>query len=91
MHNTTVLIEQNLKTALSPIYLDIIDESHLHLGHAGNQGGGHYAVIIVSDAFNGVSRIQRQRIVNEPLSELFKTNQIHALSIKALTADEYFS
>ncbi len=91
MHNTTVLIEQILKNALSPSYLEVIDESHLHIGHSGHKGGGHYAVIVVSDAFQAVSRIQRQRIVNEPLSDLFKTNQIHALSIKALTSDEYFS
>ncbi|MBP6115642.1 MAG: BolA family transcriptional regulator [Neisseriaceae bacterium] len=91
MHNTAVLIEQSLKKALSPVHLEIIDESHLHIGHAGNQGGGHYAVIVVSDAFKTANRIQRQRIVNEPLSDLFKTNQIHALSIKALTSDEYFS
>lgn len=66
------------------------DESHLHIGHAGNKGGGHYALLLVSDAFVGLSRIQRQRMVQGLLADLFASRQIHALSLKAKTPEEYF-
>lgn len=69
---------------------EFTDESHLHVGHAGNKGGGHYAVLLVSDAFVGLSRIQRQRTVQDLLTDLFTGKQIHALSIKAQTPEEYF-
>ncbi len=69
---------------------EFTDESHLHVGHAGNKGGGHYAVLLVSDAFVGLSRIQRQRTVQDLLADLFTSKQIHALSIKAQTPEEYF-
>lgn len=67
------------------------DDSHLHAGHAGNRGGGHYAVLLVSEQFDGVSRLQRQRMVQDLLTDLFASNQIHALSITARTPQEYFA
>ena len=53
-------IEGRLKT-LNPVFFDFQDDSHLHEDHAGNKGGGHYMVVIVSEAFDGVSRLDRQR------------------------------
>lgn len=67
------------------------DQSHLHIGHAGNKGGGHYAIVVVSEAFRDVSRIDRQRMVKGQLNDLFSDGLIHALSIKAVTPDEYFN
>lgn len=69
---------------------EFVDESHKHIGHAGNKGGGHYAVLLVSEVFEGLSRIQRQRTVQDLLVDLFASKQIHALSIKAKTPSEYF-
>ncbi|UOO81520.1 BolA family transcriptional regulator [Uruburuella testudinis] len=83
-------IESRLQ-ALNPQIFEFHDESHLHAGHAGNRGGGHYAVLVVSALFDGVSRINRQRMVKEPLHDLFSDGLIHALSIKAATPDEYFN
>ena len=42
-------IEGRLKT-LNPVFFDFQDDSHLHAGHAGNKGGGHYTVVVVSEA-----------------------------------------
>ena len=77
-------------TALKPTVLDIQDESHLHAGHAGNTGGGHYNIVIVSEAFAGLTLIKRHRLVYDTVGDLMKT-AIHALSIKAKTPTEYSS
>lgn len=81
-------IREELTKALSPARLEIIDESHLHAGHAGAQSGrGHFRLTIVSDRFAGHSPIARHRMVYGALGDLMQTD-IHALSIEALTADE---
>jgi len=74
--------------ALSPLRLEIEDDSAKHAGHASAGGGGHFRLTIVADAFAGKSLIQRHRMVYDALDELLKQNEIHALSIKAYTAQE---
>ncbi|MCJ9713838.1 BolA family transcriptional regulator, partial [Bordetella hinzii] len=57
------LIRERL-APLAPSQLEISDESHLHAGHAGAQGGaGHYRVLIVSEAFAGLTPVARHRLV----------------------------
>lgn len=76
---------------LSPAHLEVIDDSHKHVGHAGSKdGGGHYSILIVSNQFAGQNRLSRQRQINDLLSELFH-QKIHALSIRALTPEEFSS
>lgn len=76
-------IEKRLRDSFSPTHFELIDESHLHAGHAGAQTGkGHYALTIHSKAFSGKSPIQRHKLVYQALGELMQTH-IHALSIKA--------
>lgn len=75
---------------LAPDVFDFEDQSHLHAGHAGNRGGGHYAILVVSSAFAGMNRLARQRKIQELLADLFAQKHIHALSIAAHTPDEYF-
>ncbi|MGY0398795.1 MAG: BolA family protein [Ostreibacterium sp.] len=83
MSDNMQLIEKQLREAFSPTYFKLIDESHLHVGHAGAQiGKGHYALVIHSIAFKGKPPIQRHRMIYESLSELMRT-KIHALSITA--------
>ncbi|MCG7656538.1 BolA family protein [Wielerella bovis] len=87
-------MQQRMSELLAPLSPDVFefeDQSHLHAGHAGNQGGGHYAVLIVSQMFDGMTRIARQRKVQELLADLFISKQIHALSIVARTPAEYFN
>ena len=75
-------IETALRDALSPAHLAVLDESHLHHGHAGWREGGetHYRLEIVSDAFAGKSRVDRQRTVNALLAEEFASG-LHALAM----------
>ena len=80
-----------LKSALSslkPTHLEIQDDSALHAGHAGNTGGGHYTVMIVSEAFNNLPLIKRHRLVYDAVDSLME-QAIHALSIQAKTSAEY--
>ncbi len=81
-------IRKQLTEHLQPSQLDIVDESHLHAGHAGAaSGAGHFAVSITTDAFNGKSLIERHRLVYLAVDDLMKS-EIHALSIKAIASDE---
>lgn len=82
-------IRRKLGCALSPLRLDIVDESALHAGHAGARPGGetHFRVEIVSPRFAGLSRIARQRLVHAILAEDLKTN-VHALALKTLAPEE---
>ena len=84
-------IEQKLTDALSPQRLAITDDSHLHAGHAGAHpdGGGetHFTVEIVSQAFQGESRVSRQRRVYIILASELE-GRVHALSLVTLTPDE---
>jgi BolA protein len=73
--------ELALKEALPIESLKIDDESHLHAGHAGAQGGaGHYRIFIKSSAFNGLPRVQQHRLVYSALSA-WMPDEIHALAI----------
>ena len=76
--------------ALSPELIEVEDDSDKHAGHAGNTGGGHYNLLIVSDAFSGLTLIKRHRLVFEQVESLMKS-KIHALSIQAKTPAEYQS
>ncbi len=81
-------IEASLRSHLTPSEFALTDESHLHRGHAGAQGGkGHFRVRLVSASFAGKTLLARHRLVYGALSELMETD-IHALSIEALTPDE---
>ncbi|MCX8049948.1 MAG: BolA family transcriptional regulator [Methylohalobius sp.] len=88
MKNRVQLIEDKLRLALAPTYLEVVDESLAHLGHAQAGGAGHFSVIVVSSAFAGKTLIQRHQLVYQSLSDLMPS-QIHALRIKAYTPDEF--
>lgn len=86
--NRVEAIRERLTNQLQPTQLDIIDESQLHAGHAGAaSGAGHFAVTIITDAFNGKSLIERHRLVYLAVDDLMKS-EIHALSINAIASDE---
>ena len=87
MTDTIKQLEQALLT-LTPEHLEIQDDSALHAGHAGNTGGGHYTVTIVSDTFNKLSLIKRHRLVYDAARELM-AKKIHALSIQAHSPSEW--
>lgn len=72
---------------LEPSHLDIEDDSARHAGHAGNSGGGHFTIMMVSSHFSDKSRIMRHRVVYQALEDLIPS-RIHALSIRAHAPDE---
>jgi len=74
-------IRVRLVAAFSPSELEVVDEGHLHAGHAG-EGKGHFHVRIVSAAFTGVLPIRRHRMIYAVLDDLMN-HGIHALSIDA--------
>ncbi len=81
-------IRDLLTTALSPLSLEVVDDSHKHAGHAGARAGqGHFSVDIVSAAFAGRLPLARHRLVYAALGEMMQAD-IHALSIRARTPDE---
>lgn len=74
--------------ALQPTLVEIIDESHLHAGHAGARaGGGHCQLKIVSVRFSGKSAVERHRMVYSALGEMLR-HELHAVKIKACTPEE---
>jgi BolA protein len=82
-------MHEKLLTTLNPTRLDVVNESHLHAGHASSPGTGesHFRVLIVSPDFAGKSRVERHRIVNDLLRDELR-DCVHALAIKALAPGE---
>lgn len=82
-------MREKLMVALRPTRLDVVNESHLHEGHASSPGTGesHFRLLIVSDAFAGKSRLERHRLVNELLDDELKGG-VHALAVKACAPGE---
>jgi BolA protein len=86
--NRVEAIRERLQATLAPLELQVIDESHKHAGHEGARDGrGHFAVRIVSAAFEGVNLLARHRLVYDALGPLMQT-EIHALSLKAQAPSE---
>jgi BolA family transcriptional regulator, general stress-responsive regulator len=85
-------IREKLAAALAPVRLEIYDDSHRHLGHAGSRPGGetHFRVEVVAASFAGKSRLERQRAIYALLADELK-ERIHALQITALAPDENYT
>ncbi len=79
-------IERKIRAALSPAHLDVINESHMHSVPPGSES--HFKLVVVADAFEGRSLVQRHQAVNGILSDELKGG-IHALSMETLTAPEW--
>jgi BolA protein len=79
---TAADIETTLQAALAPLELQVIDDSHLHAGHAGAREGRHFTVRICSPRFTGLSRLARHRLVYDALAA-WMPRGIHALAIDA--------
>lgn len=79
-----------LKNNISFDYVEIVNESHLHKGHGGDDGSGesHFRITIVSEAFNGLSRVERhKKIYSILVGEIDKG--LHAIALKTLTSQEF--
>jgi BolA protein len=84
---------RKLTERFAPTQLDIVDDSHRHVGHAGHPGGAgqggetHFSVVLVSAAFTGMGRVARQRLVYETLAEEL-AGGVHALALTTLAPGE---
>lgn len=82
-------IEKKITESLSPVYLAIIDETWKHAGHAGAVlGKGHFILHAVSQQFEGISLLNRNRLVFDILKEEM-AYEIHALTLRAQTPSEW--
>ena len=90
-------MRRKLQTALEPTVLEIVDESWQHAGHAGNpstkgddgSAETHFALDVVSEKFQGMKQVARQRHVYALLEEEFNEKGLHALQMSTKTPEEY--
>jgi len=87
---TETKIREKLTAGLKPAHLDIVNESELHAGHRSSPGTGesHFRVTVVSEQFDGLSRIQRHRVIHEILADEM-SGKIHALAVHAYAPEEF--
>jgi BolA protein len=79
-------LEARLRDRLEASHVEVIDESHLHAGHAGaKDGGGHFRAVIVSERFAGLNRVKSQQLVYSIVDD-WMGREIHALSMKTFTS-----
>lgn len=82
-------VHAKLTDAFEPVHLDVVDESHLHAGHVGArpEGETHFRVEIVAAAFDGISRVERQRMVYRVLRDELG-DRVHALALRTRSPSE---
>ena len=82
-------IESTIRASSLGVYeVEVIDESHLHAGHAGSTGGRHYRVRVVATAFEGKPLVARHRMVNALFAEAMRSGAIHALALVTVAPSE---
>lgn len=83
-------IKQQVMRELLPTHMELVNDSARHHGHAGDDGSGetHYSLLVVSARFEGLSRVERQRLVHAALKEALERG-VHALSLRCHTPGEY--
>jgi len=85
----TEAIERALKTELQATHVAIVDQTAHHQNHVGAEGGGgHFQVVVVSERFRGLSRLEAQRLVYAAMGDLMTTD-IHALVMRTLTPEQW--
>ncbi len=81
MSVSTEDIDRTLRESLEPVALEVIDDSHLHVGHAGAREGRHFTVLISSHQFAGLTKVAQHRLVYDALRCLMPQG-IHALALE---------
>lgn len=82
-------LEARIRDRLKATHVEVIDESHLHAGHAGARDGGqHFRAVVVSEEFAGLNRVRSQQLVYQSVDE-WMGKEIHALSMKTFTPEAW--
>jgi BolA protein len=81
-------IEERLRDRLAAVHVEVVDHSARHADHPGAQGGGHFAVLVVSARFEGATRVAAQRLVYDALADLM-ARDIHALQMRTMTPAQW--
>jgi len=79
-------IEAKVRAALAPVHLEVTDESYMH--SSGPEAESHFRLLVVADAFEGKSAVQRHQAVYRALAEEMR-DHIHALGLQTLTPAEW--
>ena len=80
-------IRENIQRELRPLYFELVNESHSHSVPRNSET--HFRLVVVSEAFKGLSRVARQRKIYEILKNELAPGGVHALTQRALTPDEW--
>ena len=89
MSDRITRLEARIREGLAIAHLELEDESHLHAGHEGaKSGAGHYRAVVVSEGFEGLSRVAAQRLVYQVLADEMKAD-IHALAMTTYTPERW--
>ena len=83
-------IKSRLKKTIAIDHLTIMDDTGKHLRHQHYDGGRHFKIIIVSSTFEGVSLLDRHKLVYQALNGMIK-NDIHAIGLKTIATSEYIN
>ena len=96
-HQVAERIRQSLTAGLTPVHLDVIDESHKHAGHAHvmsrpgtahHTGETHFKIKVVSESFKGKTRLARHRAINKLIADEMGPDKVHAIAIDARAPGE---
>jgi BolA protein len=82
------VLRARLEQAFTPAHLEVHDEGERHIGHPGAAAGGHFRVVVVSQAFRGLDLLSRQRAVYAALGDTLGAG-VHALALRTLTPEEW--
>lgn len=84
-------MREKLMVGLEPVRLDVINESELHAGHRSSPGTGesHFRLLIVSEKFKGMSRVDRHRLVNQLIAAEL-SGGVHALALSTFAPGEKY-
>lgn len=87
---TEEYIQDKITQTMECSFIEVVDQSAAHKGHSGYRegGGSHFHVLVVSEAFEGLSKVKRHQKIYAALQEEMK-QQIHALALKTMTPSEY--
>ena len=83
-------IKSRLKKTIAIDHLNIMDDTGKHLRHQHYDGGRHFKIIIVSSTFEGLSLLDRHKLVYQALNGMIK-NDIHAIGLKTIATSEYIN